>query len=71
MQRSIHACIERDFAIPVQSYFMAEARLLVGIGAGNMALCNAYVSQATTLSERTAAIGNLAASGVRTCVLAS
>lgn len=28
---------------------MLEARLLVGLGAGNMALCNAYVSQATTL----------------------
>jgi len=43
--------------------FMAEARLLVGIGAGNMALCNAYVSQATTLKERTNAVANLAASG--------
>ena len=44
---------------------MAEARLLVGLGAGNMALCNAYVSQATTLAERTGAMANLAATGVR------
>ena len=43
---------------------MAEGRLLVGLGAGNMALCNAYVSQATTLKERTAAVANLAATGV-------
>jgi hypothetical protein len=43
---------------------MAEARLLVGIGAGNMALCNAYVSQATSLKERTSAVANLAATGV-------
>jgi hypothetical protein len=47
-----------------QDIFMAEARLLVGLGAGNMALCNAYVSQATTLKERTSAVANLAATGV-------
>ena len=47
-----------------QDIFMAEARLLVGLGAGNMALCNAYVSQATTLAERTGAMANLAATGV-------
>ena len=50
---------------PLQNYFMAEGRLLVGLGAGNMALCNSYVSQATTLKERTAAVANLAATGVR------
>jgi hypothetical protein len=44
---------------------MAEARLLVGLGAGNMALCNAYVSQSTSLKERTSAVANLAATGVR------
>ena len=47
-----------------QDFFMAEGRLLVGLGAGNMALCNAYVTQATTLKERTAAVANLAATGV-------
>ena len=52
---------------PLQDIFMAEARLLVGLGAGNMALCNAYVSQATSLKERTSAVANLAATGV--CVL--
>lgn len=44
-------------------FFMLEARLLVGLGAGNMALCNAYVSQVTTMKERTQSMAMLAASG--------
>lgn len=52
-----------DFPGGRRDFFMLEARLLVGLGAGNMALCNAYVSQATTLDERTQAMAMLAATG--------
>eukprot|EP00047_Mylnosiga_fluctuans_P002455 m.224595 g.224595 ORF g.224595 m.224595 type:complete len:500 (-) comp11115_c0_seq1:53-1552(-) len=46
-----------------RDFFLLEARLLVGLGAGNMALCNAYVSQATNMEERTQAMAMLAATG--------
>lgn len=51
-------------AIPEEKdWFLFEMRLLVGFGAGSMAVCSAYAAEATTTSERTAAVANLAASG--------
>lgn len=46
-----------------KSWFLFEMRLLVGLGAGSMSVCNAYIVEATSPSERTAAVANLAASG--------
>jgi hypothetical protein len=43
---------------------LIASRLVVGFGAGSMAVCNAYITGATTLEERTAWIGLLAGTGV-------
>lgn len=43
--------------------YMAGSRLIVGFGAGSMAVCNAYVAGATTPEERSGAMGAVAASG--------
>eukprot|EP00037_Helgoeca_nana_P022560 m.230621 g.230621 ORF g.230621 m.230621 type:complete len:565 (-) comp26030_c0_seq9:389-2083(-) len=42
---------------------LIASRLVVGFGAGSMAVCNAYITGATTLEERTAWIGLLAGTG--------
>eukprot|EP00053_Salpingoeca_punica_P012391 m.110992 g.110992 ORF g.110992 m.110992 type:complete len:531 (-) comp15936_c0_seq1:329-1921(-) len=41
--------------------YMLESRFLIGLGAANVALCNAYVSGATTVDERTQGMAMLAA----------
>lgn len=48
----------------VQFDVLIASRLIVGFGAGSMAVCNAYITGATTLEERTAWIGLLAGTGV-------
>eukprot|EP00054_Salpingoeca_dolichothecata_P024308 m.165333 g.165333 ORF g.165333 m.165333 type:complete len:492 (+) comp24969_c0_seq9:96-1571(+) len=50
-------------SVPNQrDWWMLESRLIIGIGAGNMAICNSYVAGSTTVKERTRAMANLAAS---------
>jgi MFS family permease len=44
-------------------WYMLISRAVVGFGAGSMAVCMAYVSGATTLAERGAQMGLLAATG--------
>lgn len=44
-------------------WFLFEVRFVVGLGAGAMAVCNAYTAEATTSKERTAAMANISASG--------
>lgn len=44
-------------------WFICVARLLVGFGAGSMAVCSAYVSGATTPNERAGGLAKLSASG--------
>lgn len=49
-------------AIPTNGqWFMLAARTLVGLGAGNVAVCRSYVSGATNMAERTSAMANMSA----------
>ncbi|XP_052795979.1 major facilitator superfamily domain-containing protein 8-like [Mya arenaria] len=49
-------------SITVQpKWFLIAARVLIGFGAGNVAVVRSYVSGATTLAERTSAMANMSA----------
>lgn len=54
-------CFAGSFNGSNAEYFMLVARILVGLGAGNVAVCRAYVATATRVTERTAAMANMSA----------
>lgn len=60
MEQLLYAFVHAFHGTSGKEYTMVFARFIVGFGAGSMAVCNAYVAAATTLEERTGAMGLVA-----------
>jgi len=59
----LYALVHSIEGTEAKKWTMLVSRVMVGFGAGSMAVCNAYVAAATTMEERTGAMGLVAASG--------